>query len=471
MLNTGRLLEHWHTGSMTRRSFALDTIAPRAEVYLHPDDAREPRAGRRRHGPGPVAARRDRAARRVSAPRGARQRVHPVPLPGGRREPADHRRDRPGREDPGVQVLRRRSRARWRRRRDRRDRGGTGARRRGPGRPVPRAQPDPGAARDPGAASAGCPARSWRRSRRDTRRPLYEIQGLVSFYPHFRTEPPPRVALHLCHDLSCWLRERRRADRRAARAVRRRPRRRGPRGVLPGPLRDRPRGRGRRPAGAGRRPPPTWSRPATGRAARRVRTGRRRSAGPTTPTTRAAPRYQVLRDLLAGRRYGGRGGRDPDGLRAARDGRRRLPDREEVVARRRPGGRPRRTPCATPTSPSPAPSRTGRSWPTSRTWCSRACCSAWSWSAPRRAGSSSGTSTGRRPTCCGPSSTGCAARGCSGTTCSAPGGGSRSRCSCRPAATSSARSRRCSSAWRATAASRGTSRRSPACTACGASRP
>ncbi|MBA2639522.1 MAG: NAD(P)H-dependent oxidoreductase subunit E [Nocardioidaceae bacterium] len=41
---------------------------------------------------------------------------------------------------------------------------------------------------------------------RDTRRPLYEIQGLVSFYPHFRTEPPPQVALHVCHDLSCWLR-------------------------------------------------------------------------------------------------------------------------------------------------------------------------------------------------------------------------------------------------------------------------
>jgi formate dehydrogenase major subunit len=39
VLNTGRLLEHWHTGSMTRRSFALDTISPRAEVYLHPGDA------------------------------------------------------------------------------------------------------------------------------------------------------------------------------------------------------------------------------------------------------------------------------------------------------------------------------------------------------------------------------------------------------------------------------------------------
>ncbi|MEP7202000.1 MAG: formate dehydrogenase subunit alpha [Ilumatobacteraceae bacterium] len=39
VLNTGRLLEHWHTGSMTRRSFALDAIAPRAEVYMHPKDA------------------------------------------------------------------------------------------------------------------------------------------------------------------------------------------------------------------------------------------------------------------------------------------------------------------------------------------------------------------------------------------------------------------------------------------------
>jgi len=41
---------------------------------------------------------------------------------------------------------------------------------------------------------------------KETRRPLYEIQGLVSFYPHFRTDPPPAVSLHLCRDLSCWLR-------------------------------------------------------------------------------------------------------------------------------------------------------------------------------------------------------------------------------------------------------------------------
>jgi formate dehydrogenase major subunit len=41
VLNTGRLLEHWHTGSMTRRSYALDAIEPEAHVYLHADDAAE----------------------------------------------------------------------------------------------------------------------------------------------------------------------------------------------------------------------------------------------------------------------------------------------------------------------------------------------------------------------------------------------------------------------------------------------
>jgi formate dehydrogenase major subunit len=39
ILNTGRLLEHWHTGSMTRRSFALDSLQPEPHVYLNPDDA------------------------------------------------------------------------------------------------------------------------------------------------------------------------------------------------------------------------------------------------------------------------------------------------------------------------------------------------------------------------------------------------------------------------------------------------
>ena len=41
VLNTGRLLEHWHTGAMTRRSRALDAIAPEAFAAIHPEDALE----------------------------------------------------------------------------------------------------------------------------------------------------------------------------------------------------------------------------------------------------------------------------------------------------------------------------------------------------------------------------------------------------------------------------------------------
>jgi formate dehydrogenase beta subunit len=40
----------------------------------------------------------------------------------------------------------------------------------------------------------------------EVHRPLYEIEGLISFYPHFRTDPPKTVELRVCHDLSCWLR-------------------------------------------------------------------------------------------------------------------------------------------------------------------------------------------------------------------------------------------------------------------------
>ena len=38
VLNTGRVLEHWHTGTMTRRSFALDALEPTPFVEVHPSD-------------------------------------------------------------------------------------------------------------------------------------------------------------------------------------------------------------------------------------------------------------------------------------------------------------------------------------------------------------------------------------------------------------------------------------------------
>jgi NADH:ubiquinone oxidoreductase subunit F (NADH-binding)/NADH:ubiquinone oxidoreductase subunit E len=40
---------------------------------------------------------------------------------------------------------------------------------------------------------------------REVRRPLYEIEGLISFYPHFRTTERTAVQIAVCHDLTCWL--------------------------------------------------------------------------------------------------------------------------------------------------------------------------------------------------------------------------------------------------------------------------
>ncbi|MCL2160849.1 MAG: nitrate reductase catalytic subunit NapA [Betaproteobacteria bacterium] len=39
-MSTGRVLEHWHTGSMTRRVEELHRAVPEALVYMHPDDAK-----------------------------------------------------------------------------------------------------------------------------------------------------------------------------------------------------------------------------------------------------------------------------------------------------------------------------------------------------------------------------------------------------------------------------------------------
>ena len=38
ILTTGRQLEHWHTGAMTRRASNLDAIEPEATVSLSPED-------------------------------------------------------------------------------------------------------------------------------------------------------------------------------------------------------------------------------------------------------------------------------------------------------------------------------------------------------------------------------------------------------------------------------------------------
>lgn len=40
-LSTGRVLEHWHSGSMTRRVPELYRAYPDAQLFMHPDDAAE----------------------------------------------------------------------------------------------------------------------------------------------------------------------------------------------------------------------------------------------------------------------------------------------------------------------------------------------------------------------------------------------------------------------------------------------
>ncbi|MCK5735230.1 MAG: formate dehydrogenase subunit alpha, partial [Spirochaetaceae bacterium] len=39
ILTTGRMLEHWHTGTMTRRSKVLDNLEPEGFIELNPEDA------------------------------------------------------------------------------------------------------------------------------------------------------------------------------------------------------------------------------------------------------------------------------------------------------------------------------------------------------------------------------------------------------------------------------------------------
>ena len=67
VLTTGRMLEHWHTGAMTRRASVLDHLEPEAVAHLAPARARAHahRPGSADHGRDP--ARRHRASCRADA--------------------------------------------------------------------------------------------------------------------------------------------------------------------------------------------------------------------------------------------------------------------------------------------------------------------------------------------------------------------------------------------------------------------
>ena len=62
-LSTGRVLEHWHSGSMTRRVPELHKAVPNAVCYMHPEDAR--RLGLRRGDEVELASRRGSMRTRV----------------------------------------------------------------------------------------------------------------------------------------------------------------------------------------------------------------------------------------------------------------------------------------------------------------------------------------------------------------------------------------------------------------------
>ena len=106
VLITGRQLEHWHTGSMTRRASNLDYIEPEPVASVHPLDLETLGIApggtltieSRRGSISLVCARRRRHA--------ARCRVRPVLLLRGGRQHADQPGAGSVRQDPGVQVLR-----------------------------------------------------------------------------------------------------------------------------------------------------------------------------------------------------------------------------------------------------------------------------------------------------------------------------------------------------------------------------
>jgi len=62
-LCTGRILEHWHSGSMTRRVPELYRAFPDAVIFMHPDDAKE--RGLRRGLPATIQSRRGEITARV----------------------------------------------------------------------------------------------------------------------------------------------------------------------------------------------------------------------------------------------------------------------------------------------------------------------------------------------------------------------------------------------------------------------
>ena len=106
VLITGRQLEHWHTGSMTRRAGVLDALEPDPVAIAAPAATCERSACKpATWSPSSRAAAASRCTRApTTARRAARCSCRSLLRGGG--QPADQPGARPVRQDPGVQVLR-----------------------------------------------------------------------------------------------------------------------------------------------------------------------------------------------------------------------------------------------------------------------------------------------------------------------------------------------------------------------------
>ena len=88
VLVTGRQLEHWHTGAMTRRSYVLDATEPEATAAMHGSELVRLGLQPGELGRGRFAARRHPAEGARGRRHRARQRLHPLRLCGSSRQPA-----------------------------------------------------------------------------------------------------------------------------------------------------------------------------------------------------------------------------------------------------------------------------------------------------------------------------------------------------------------------------------------------
>jgi formate dehydrogenase major subunit len=106
ILTTGRQLEHWHTGAMTRRATTLDALEPSAVASVSRGTlAKLGKAGR--SDPGLDAPRRGRIGVAPGRRHPRRGRLHPVCLCRGGRQYSHQSGARSIRQDSGIQILRR----------------------------------------------------------------------------------------------------------------------------------------------------------------------------------------------------------------------------------------------------------------------------------------------------------------------------------------------------------------------------